>query len=125
MGEKFIEWSDNRDPSYSLSLETILAQVSFYWHTKSYGRSMWAYRALTAEVGAPLTPMPWSTTKPFGYSWFPVEIGSLPESWGQALFTNMVFHRRHVRVSFFFSFFFFFFAFRFRSDCLAVAGFDQ
>ncbi|KAM7210577.1 putative epoxide hydrolase [Rhypophila decipiens] len=97
MGEKFIEWSDNRDPSYALSLDTILAQVSFYWYTESYGRSMWVYRALKSEVPSPLPPMPWSSTKPFGFSWFPVEIASLPQAWGDYLFENMVFHRRHAR----------------------------
>jgi len=99
MGEKFIEWSDNRDPGYSLSLDTILAQVSFVWYTKSYARSLWAYRSLTPVIGSPLTPMPFSTTKPFGYSWFPIELGSLPQAWGELLFPNMVFHRRHEKVS--------------------------
>lgn len=104
MGEKFVEWSDNRYPDYALSIDTILAQVSFYWYTNSFGRSLWAYRSLTAEVGAPLPLMPFSTTKPFGYSWFPHEILSLPQAWGEFLFPNMVFHRRHERVSPFFLF---------------------
>lgn len=103
MGEKFIEWSDNRNPSYCLSVDTILAQVSFYWYTNSYARSLWAYRSLTAVVGAPLPAMPFSTTKPFGYSWFPVELSSLPHSWGEFLFPNLVFYRQHERVRIFLS----------------------
>ncbi|KAK5656640.1 hypothetical protein OQA88_4620 [Cercophora sp. LCS_1] len=93
MGEKFIEWSDNR--VLGLSLEIILTHVSFYWFTNSYGRSMWAYRALTAIVGGPLPPMPMSLTKPFGYSAFPVELATVPEAWAEFLFPNLVFFSKH------------------------------
>src|SRR6266511_1159575 len=62
MGEKFIEWSDNRfNP---LSLDTIISFVSFYWHTKSYGRAMWSYRSLTSIIGGALPAFPLSLSKP-------------------------------------------------------------
>jgi len=96
MGEKFIEWSDNRDP---LSLETILTMVSFYWFTNSYGRALWAYRALTRVVGGPLPPMPMSKTKPFGFSAFPVELATVPKSWAEYLFPNLVFYGQQEKVS--------------------------
>ncbi|KAK4182769.1 putative epoxide hydrolase [Podospora australis] len=89
MGEKFIEWSDNRKP---LSLDTILSMVSYYWYTKSYGRSLWAYRSLTRIVGGALPDQPISLTKPFGFSAFPVEIATLPRSWADHLFPNLVFY---------------------------------
>ncbi|KAK3360630.1 Alpha/Beta hydrolase protein [Lasiosphaeria hispida] len=92
MGEKFVEWSDNRDP---LTLDTILSLVSFYWLTNSFGRAMWSYRSLTSIIGGPLPTMPTSLIKPFGYSAFPVEIATLPESWAEYLFPNLVFYKRH------------------------------
>ena len=95
MGEKFIEWSDNR---YPLSLNAILAQVSFYWFTDSYSRSMWAYRALTRVVGGPLPPMPMSMTKPFGFSAFPVELATVPQAWARHLFPNLVFYGKPGKV---------------------------
>lgn len=96
MGEKFIEWSDNRNP---LPLDTILSMVSFYWHTKSFGRSLWPYRSLTSVIGAPLPEFPFSLTKPFGYSALPVEIARLPQPWAEHLFPNLVFYKLHERVS--------------------------
>jgi len=96
MGEKFIEWSDNR---YPLSLKTILTMVSLYWFTDSYGRSMWAYRSLIRTVGGPLTPMPFSFTKPLGFSAFQVELATVPQPWAEHLFPNLVFYGNHDRVS--------------------------
>lgn len=95
MGEKFIEWSDNTNP---LSLDTILSHVSFYWFTDSYSRSMWAYRHLTSVVGGALPPMPMSTTKPFGYSAFAVELATVPQAWAEYLFPNLVFFSKHTQV---------------------------
>lgn len=96
MGEKFIEWSDNR---YPIELNTILSMTSFYWFTESYGRAMWAYRVLMSVVGGTFPTLPFSTTKPFGYSAFHLELGVLPESWAEHLFSNLVFHKSHDRVS--------------------------
>ncbi|KAK0631137.1 Alpha/Beta hydrolase protein [Bombardia bombarda] len=93
MGEKFIEWSDNRDP---LSLDTILAAVSFYWYTGCFGRALWSYRVLTPVIGGGIVDLPITFTKPFGYSAFPHELSTLPKSWADFLFPdNLVFYRRH------------------------------
>lgn len=36
--------------------------------------------------------------KPFGYSWFPMELMPCPVSWAEST-GNMVWHRRHTEVS--------------------------
>ena len=101
MGEKFVEWSDNRfNP---LSLDTIISFVSFYWHTKSYGRAMWSYRSLTSGIGGALPAFPLSLSKPVGFSAFPIEMAILPRSWSQHLFPNIVFYASHEKVSLTFS----------------------
>ncbi|KAK3681711.1 Alpha/Beta hydrolase protein [Podospora appendiculata] len=93
MGEKFIEWSDNRTP---LPLDTILSFVSFYWHTKSFGRAMWSYRALTPTIGQGLPPIPLSLTKPFGFSSFRQEMASLPRGFAEVIFgKSLVFYKAH------------------------------
>ncbi|KAK3985821.1 putative epoxide hydrolase [Cladorrhinum sp. PSN332] len=96
MGEKFIEWSDNVNAT-PLSLRTILSTVSLYWFTDTYVRAMWSYRVLTSVVGGTLPAVPTSFTKPFGYSAFPVEIATLPESWAEHLFPNLVFYNSHTQ----------------------------
>ncbi|KAK4202089.1 putative epoxide hydrolase [Triangularia verruculosa] len=96
MGEKLIEWSDNRHSPFP-SIDTILSFVSYYWLTNSYARSMWAYTELTSVVGGELPAYNPSLTKPMGYSCFPVEIATLPESWARALFPNMVFYGVHEK----------------------------
>ncbi|KAH6856395.1 Alpha/Beta hydrolase protein [Chaetomium sp. MPI-CAGE-AT-0009] len=87
MGEKFIEWSDNRFP---LSLNTILSLTSFYWFTNSFGRGLWAYSFDTSRI-----PVPFSLTKPFGYSSYPIEVAALPRAWAEHLYPNLVFYRTH------------------------------
>ncbi|KAK4661107.1 uncharacterized protein QC763_001380 [Podospora pseudopauciseta] len=96
MGEKLIEWSDNRHSPFP-SIDTILSFVSYYWLTNSYARSMWAYSELTSVVGGELPPYNPSLTKPMGYSCFPVEIATLPESWARELFPNLVFYGVHEK----------------------------
>ena len=90
MGEKFIEWSDNR---YPLSLDTILSMASFYWFTNSFGRGMWGY----SLAGGPLPSL--VTSKPFGFSSYSREIASVPRAWAEHLFPNLVFYKAHDRVS--------------------------
>ncbi|KAK3331676.1 Alpha/Beta hydrolase protein [Cercophora scortea] len=93
MGEKFIQWSDNSQP---LALDAILSIVSFYWHTKSFGRSMWSYRALTPVIGQGLPPIPLALTKPFGFSSFPHEMAALPRGYAEVIFgKSLVFYRAH------------------------------
>ncbi|KAI1872909.1 uncharacterized protein JN550_003783 [Neoarthrinium moseri] len=102
IGEKYLEWADHRQP---LSLETILAMISFYWFTKSYSKSVWPYRELGNSVPQPgasfdqetvdLKAHNDATRKPLGYSAFPKEILVIPQSWAQKTFPNLVFYRRH------------------------------
>ncbi|KAK3294619.1 Alpha/Beta hydrolase protein [Chaetomium fimeti] len=91
MGEKFIEWSDNRFP---LSLNTILSLTSFYWFTNSFGRGLWAYSFETSRI-----PVPFSSTKPFGYSAYPLEVTAFPKAWAEHLYPNLVLYRTHDKVS--------------------------
>ena len=100
MGEKFIEWSDNRpEGSSPLSLDTILDGVSLYWFSGCFGRTMWSYRSLVPEIGATAVVQESndpSAQKPFGYSAFPVEIGTLPKTWGKKLFgERLVYYKEH------------------------------
>ncbi|KAK0649065.1 Alpha/Beta hydrolase protein [Cercophora newfieldiana] len=63
----------------------------YYWFTESYGRALWAYRALARVIGGPLPPMPMSKTKPFGFS------ATVPLPWAEFLFPNLVFYGPHER----------------------------
>ena len=89
----------------SYSFDEILTQVSWYWLTKSYGRSLWAYRAIWEPVlkGVKLEQLPNAlaiTGKPLGYSWFPKEVISNPRSWLEHWFPeNLAFFRAHESVS--------------------------
>lgn len=88
------------------SLEAILAQVSWYWHTRSYGRSLWAYRAawqgLLRDKPAGLLPSPLVITKkPLGYSWYPGEVLTVAKSWMEHWFPeNLVQFNAHEKVEF-------------------------
>ncbi|CAH0018848.1 unnamed protein product [Clonostachys rhizophaga] len=90
IGEKFLDWSDPRQPP---SLDTILSMVSLYWFTSCFPRSIWPYRYLaspTARVSVP-------KTKPFGYSCFPYEISTASESVVGASAENLVFYAKYDR----------------------------
>lgn len=84
-------------------LNVILQQVSWYWYTKSFGRSMWAYRngleALLRDVKDRI-PSPLAiTNKPIGYSSFPAEVLTVAKSWLEHWFPeNLVFFRAHDKV---------------------------
>lgn len=95
VGEKFMEWVDNRSP---LSLDTILSFASFYWYTKSFGRAMWAYHDMLPVLSGEF-PAPPSLTKPFGFSSFAKEVSAFPRAWAEHLFPNLVLHRDHDVVS--------------------------
>jgi hypothetical protein len=86
------------------SVDTILQQVSWYWLTRSYGRSLWAYRSVweamlrdkPAKLPSPLA----ITTKPVGYSWFPSEVLAVAKSWVEHWFPdNLCFYRAHEKVN--------------------------
>ena len=89
----------------TLPLATILEQVSWYWYTKSYGRSLWPYRAAWAAAlrneHAEKLPSPFAIqSKPVGYSWFPAEVLTSAKSWVEHWFpNNLVFFRAHKSVS--------------------------
>ena len=87
IGEKFLDWTDQEPP-----LDDILASVTLYWFTESFPRSLYPYRELTA-VRANMKYI----EKPFGFSWFPKDLGSMPKSWIEKA-GNLVFFSQHQQV---------------------------
>ncbi|KAM7215938.1 putative epoxide hydrolase [Rhypophila decipiens] len=83
------------------SFNWILGEVSWYWHTRSYSSSLWAYRAVWEPVlkGLHLERLPSPlkiTEKPFGFSGFPFDVITPPRSWIEHWFKdNLVFYRAH------------------------------
>ncbi|KAF2638444.1 epoxide hydrolase-like protein [Massarina eburnea CBS 473.64] len=65
IGEKFLEWTDTSPP-----LTTILTNVSLYWFTGSFPRSIYPYRALFSPDRAEFKFL----DKPTGFSFFPFEL---------------------------------------------------
>ncbi|KAL5389545.1 hypothetical protein DPSP01_002441 [Paraphaeosphaeria sporulosa] len=65
IGEKFIEWTDETPP-----LDVILTNISLYWFTGGFPRSIYPYRTLFRGAREPLPPL----TKPTGFSFFPKEL---------------------------------------------------
>lgn len=65
IGEKFQEWTDTTPP-----LDTILTNVSLYWFTQGFPRSIYPYREIFRE---PRIELPY-LKKPSGFSFFPVEL---------------------------------------------------
>ncbi|KAL2670295.1 hypothetical protein Neosp_014762 [[Neocosmospora] mangrovei] len=93
IGEKLIEWPDQR---YPLPLETILTLVGFYWYTDTFPRSLYPYRALAASASSGgYFSVPTSKEKPFGYSVFPAENILVPEAWAKQIYPNLAFYKRH------------------------------
>ncbi|KAF8155227.1 putative hydrolases or acyltransferase [Mycena galopus ATCC 62051] len=84
IGEKLLEWSD-KDPS----IDEILTDVSIYWFTNSISTSFYFYR----EAFTPGAVSYKYNEKPFGYTWFPRETSSVPESWVKP-HGNLVFYRQ-------------------------------
>jgi len=89
IGEKFLEWTDE-DPT----VEEILRMVTFYWFTSTLPHSLYAYRELMASEHP---PMPYFSGKPFGYSRFPLEPCSTPESLAKEV-ANLTWFREHDKV---------------------------
>ncbi|KAL2194507.1 Alpha/Beta hydrolase protein [Corynascus similis CBS 632.67] len=82
------------------SLNTILQEVSWYWLTKSYGRSLWSYRSVWRAVlrdDNRKLPSPLAIQeKPLGYSWYPDEVLAAAKSWLEHWFPdNLVFYKAH------------------------------
>lgn len=85
------------------SLNTILQEVSWYWLTKSYGRSLWSYRSVWRAVlrdDNRKLPSPLAIQeKPLGYSWYPDEVLAAAKSWLEHWFPdNLVFYKAHESV---------------------------
>ncbi|KAF7585286.1 hypothetical protein BBP40_011436 [Aspergillus hancockii] len=88
-GEKFLTWVDEPLPS-----ETILEFISLYWLTETFPRAIYPYRE-----EFPLSPERNSLEyihKPFGYSYFPIELFPVPKSWVETT-GNLVFWREHQK----------------------------
>jgi microsomal epoxide hydrolase len=93
IGEKFLAWTDV-DPD----IETILEAVSLYWFTETFPRAIYPYRqgfktGKSAIVNEPDSPE-YFITKPFGYSWYPLELSPMPRSWVEKT-GDLSFHRVH------------------------------
>ena len=87
IGEKLLEWSDE-DPS----LDVILTNVSLYWFTGSFTRSIHPYRIFFGAA-RPETP---KTNKPLGISWFPFELFPILKTVAEREY-NLVFYKQHER----------------------------
>lgn len=87
IGEKFLEWTDETP-----SLEHILTNISLYWFTQGFPRSIYPYRQLGIVASAALS----TVQKPLGISWFPHEIFPAIES-AIRKDNNLVFYKKHEK----------------------------
>jgi hypothetical protein len=95
IGEKFISWSDDTPP-----LDTILADVTLYWLTRTFPTSLYHYRNSRGPHASPETQPTGIRDKPVGYSQFPKEITPSPIEWVKATGgVNLVWAKRHEKVS--------------------------
>ncbi|KAK5248969.1 hypothetical protein LTS06_006035 [Exophiala xenobiotica] len=92
IAEKFLEWTDEDPP-----IDLILESVTLYWLTDSASTSLWPYRQLFTPgvIGAHENPG-WRIPdhKPFGFSWFPMELAPIPQAWA-ATTGKLSFYRQH------------------------------
>ncbi|KAE8146618.1 alpha/beta-hydrolase [Aspergillus avenaceus] len=90
IGEKFLDWPDG-----PLPLHVILESVSLYWFTETFPRSIYSYREAfpPPKIMQTLDPR-WYIHKPFGFSYFPMELLPAPRAWIEAT-GNLVFYREH------------------------------
>ncbi|OAK97864.1 alpha/beta-hydrolase [Phaeosphaeriaceae sp. SRC1lsM3a] len=86
IGEKFIEWTDETP-----SLNAILTNISLYWFTQGFPRSIYPYRQLNTASAVFAT-----VSKPLGVSWFPHEIFPAIEH-AIRKSNNLVFYKKHER----------------------------
>ncbi|KAF2789207.1 epoxide hydrolase-like protein [Melanomma pulvis-pyrius CBS 109.77] len=87
IGEKFVEWTDTTP-----SLDHILTNISLYWFTSGFPRSIYPYRVIFAPDRKP-TPF---ISKPLGFSFFPHELfpgikGAIEKN------GNLVFYKQHEK----------------------------
>lgn len=92
IGEKFLDWPDGPLPLY-----TILESVSLYWFTETFPRSIYHYREAFPPLKIMHTLNPrWYIRKPFGFSYFPMELLPAPRAWVEAT-GNLVFFQQHEK----------------------------
>lgn len=89
VGEKYLDWVDDALPS-----DTILELVSLYWFTESFARAIYPYRENFPKP--PAVPASQYIHKPFGFSYFPMELMPAPKSWIKTT-GNLVFWREHKK----------------------------
>ncbi|CAI9627151.1 unnamed protein product [Alternaria burnsii] len=87
IGEKFLQWTDE-DPS----LDTILTDISLYWFTESFARSIYPYRELFGAGAKDFK----QNNKPVGFSFFPYELAPGIKSIIEKE-VNLVFYKQHER----------------------------
>ncbi|KAF4556761.1 Epoxide hydrolase-like protein 6 [Elsinoe fawcettii] len=92
IGEGFLSWVD---PRFPLDTETILTGTTLYWLTDSLQRGFWPYRLLGKTLTAPIPEVAFDSNKPIGFSIFPYEINTLPQSWAKGLFPSLAFYNTH------------------------------
>ncbi|KAF2708440.1 alpha/beta-hydrolase [Pleomassaria siparia CBS 279.74] len=95
ISEKFITWTDETPP-----LDDILDSVTLYWFTQSFPRCIYPYReyhgARTTSGLGPHSQPEYHFKKPFGYSYFPMELAPMPLAWVKAS-GDLVWYREHDR----------------------------
>ena len=85
--EKFRAWTDcDGDPTRSIPLDTMLANISLYWFTGAIGSSFWPYYA---RMHAPWPIREGSISVPTGYCEFPKEILRPPRSMAQRVYSDI------------------------------------
>jgi microsomal epoxide hydrolase len=89
IGEKFIEWSDTNP-----SLDHIILNISLYWFTGGFPRSIYPYRDLFSGKRSPMLGQ--KIEKPTGLSFFKYELGPIIE-YRAAKHCDLVYYRQHER----------------------------
>ncbi|ORX40073.1 Alpha/Beta hydrolase protein [Kockovaella imperatae] len=89
IGEKFLAWSDETP-----SLDMILSNVTLYWLTESFPTGLWAYNDDHPPVAVKGTSPHNKHEKPVGYSLFPKDHETYPESYVKKAM-NLVWFRQH------------------------------
>ena len=88
ISEKFYTWTDNKGSLFShINIDTMLANISLYWITGCIGASFWPYYARhrsdwPIDIDNPIKV-------PMGYSEFPKEIFSPPNSLASQFYKNI------------------------------------
>ncbi|EEA28094.1 hypothetical protein EYB25_000964 [Talaromyces marneffei] len=94
IGERFLDWPDKHNP---IPLRTILTEVTLYWLTETFPRSIYTYRETYPPPPVPLVQQPEQYIhKPFGFSYFPLELIPTPRSWVE-LTGDLVFWKEHIK----------------------------